>query len=94
MNKIFYYNGKQSVLDILNFKILKWKKKDKYILELHKHYSNSQVPEMPINASFLIEKYKITEGKYLGEKLKCIEELWIKNNFKISQPQIDKLFNI
>ena len=94
MNKIFYYNGKQSVLDILNFKILKLKKKDKYILELHKHYSNSQVPEMPINASFLIEKYKITEGKYLGEKLKCIEELWIKNNFKISQPQIDKLFNI
>ena len=94
MNKIFYYNGKQSVLDILNFKILKSKKIDKQLVELHKHYLNSQVPEMPISANFIMEKYKITEGKYLGEKLKNIEELWINNNFKISQPQIDKIFNV
>ena len=49
---------------------------------------------MPISANFIMEKYKITEGKYLGEKLKNIEELWINNNFKISQPQIDKIFNV
>ena len=69
--------------------------KDTIVLnELHKHYLNSQVPEMPISANFIMEKYKITEGKYLGEKLKNIEELWINNNFKISQPQIDKIFNV
>ena len=26
MNKFFYYNGKQAVIDILNFKIIKSKK--------------------------------------------------------------------
>ena len=28
------------------------------------------------------------EGKQLGEKLKMIEEEWVKNNFKISDQQV------
>ena len=32
LNKIFYYNGKQAVIDILNFRIIKSKKFDKKIL--------------------------------------------------------------
>ena len=30
---------------------------------------------MPVNADFLMKKYKIPEGKQLGEKLKMIEEV-------------------
>ena len=36
MNKIFYYKGKETVIDILNFRILKSKKLDNNIIELIK----------------------------------------------------------
>ena len=38
MNKIFYYNGRQAVIDILNFRIFKLKKLDKNLIELIKIY--------------------------------------------------------
>ena len=34
LNKIFYYKGKQSLIDILSFKIFKSKKIDKKLLKL------------------------------------------------------------
>jgi|TARA_Y100000389_G_scaffold63615_1_gene59655 hypothetical protein len=36
-----------------------------------------------------MSKYKIPEGKQLGKKLKMIEEEWVKNNFKISDQQVE-----
>jgi poly(A) polymerase len=33
LNKIFYYNGKEAVIDILNFKIFKSKKVDKKFIK-------------------------------------------------------------
>ena len=91
INEIFYYDGKQAVLDILNFKIIKSKKIDNSLIKLSKTYLNKIKPIIPIGASELMEKYKIPEGKQLGLKLKLIEELWIKNNFKISDHQVEKI---
>ena len=48
---------------------------------------------MPIRAKFLMDKYKILEGKSLGHKLKDIEEEWVNNNFELSEKQIDKIIN-
>ena len=93
MNKLFYYNGKQAVLDILNFKIINSKRTNKKLEELYKFYENKAVPIMPIKADFLMTKYKISEGKKLGIKLKALEEEWIKNNFKISDQQVDLILN-
>ncbi len=90
-NEIFYYDGKQAVLDILNFKIIKSKKIDNSLIKLSKTYINKIKPTIPIGASELMEKYKIPEGKQLGLKLKLIEELRIKNNFKISDHQVEKI---
>ena len=91
INEIFYYDGKQAVLDILKFKIIKSKKIDNSLIKLSKTYINKIKPIIPIGASELMEKYKIPEGKQLGLKLKLIEELWIKNNFKISDHQVEKI---
>jgi len=91
INEIFYYDGKQAVLDILNFKIIKSKKTDSNLIKLSKTYINKIKPIIPVGASELMEKYKIPEGKQLGLKLKLIEELWIKNNFKISDHQVEKI---
>ena len=48
---------------------------------------------MPFGADILMKKYKIQEGKYLGAKLKIIEEEWVDNNFQISDHQVDKIVN-
>ena len=91
LNKVLYYNGKQAVLDILNFKIIKTKKVDKNLLNLLELYKNKTAPSLPVGADLLMIRYKIPEGRQLGSMLKLIEEEWIKNNFKISDKQIDNI---
>jgi hypothetical protein len=93
LNRIFYYNGKEAVIDILNFKIFKLKKLDNDIIELLNLYKNKVKPTMPVKADILMKKYKIPEGKVLGDKLKLIEEEWVNNNFQISDQQIEIIAN-
>ena len=48
---------------------------------------------MPIKADLLMSKYKIPEGKNLGDKLKIIEKNGLNNNFKISDQQVENIIN-
>ena len=91
LNKVLYYDGKQAVLDILNFKIIKSKKLDKKMLSLLELYKNKITPSLPIGADLLMTRYNIPEGKQLGSMLKSIEEEWVRNNFEISEKQIDNI---
>ena len=93
MNKLFYFHGKQSVIDILNFRIVSSKKLDGSLIELTELYSKKEIPVLPIGADILMTKYNIPEGKQLGIKLKILEEEWIKNNFEITDQQIDNIIN-
>ncbi len=91
LNRIFYYKGKQSLIDILSFRLFRSKKIDKKILKFIEKFKNKDLPSMPIGAKFLMEKYQIPEGKNLGNKLKSIEEEWVNNDFKLTEKQIDKI---
>ena len=91
INKLFYYNGKEAVIDILTFKIIKSKKFDQIISDLIDHYKNKSMPIMPIGADVLMTKYKIPEGKLLGDKLKIIEQRWVNNDFKISDQEVKNI---
>ena len=93
MNKVFYYQGKEAVLDILNYRKVKSKKEANLLEELCNYYENKEVPIMPINANLLMKKYEIPQGKQLGEKLKIIEEEWVNNDFKISDNEVDNIVN-
>ncbi len=93
LNNVFYFNGKQAVIDVINFKLIKSKKFDNVLFELRESYSNKKTPIMPINANLLMTKYGIPEGKNLGIKLKNIEKKWVDNNFKISDQQIENIMN-
>ena len=93
LNLIFYHSGKETVLDILNYRILKTNKLDNNILALISKFEIKSVPKMPFKADFLMSKYDIPEGKMLGEKLKLIESKWIENNFQISEQQIENIIN-
>ena len=48
---------------------------------------------MPIKADILMSKYNIAEGKLLGTKLKIIENEWVKNNFQITEKEVENIIN-
>ena len=89
--KIFYYDGKDCLIDLLNFKIFQNKNINKNLVNLIKFFKDQDVPKFPIMAKTLIEKFNYKEGKELGEKLKEIEKFWIENSFKISDQELSKL---
>ncbi len=91
LNKVLYYKGKETLLDILIFKIFKTKKIDRSLINLYDLFKNREAPIMPIKADNLISNYNISEGKFLGDKLKVIEEVWVNNNFKISDKQVENI---
>ncbi len=91
MNKIFYFCGKQAIIDILNFKIIKSKKININLLKLIDLFKKKEIPKMPIDANKLMTKYKIPESKQLGIKLKEIENEWVGNNFQISNERIENI---
>ncbi|MDA7574149.1 CCA tRNA nucleotidyltransferase [Candidatus Pelagibacter sp.] len=90
-NKIFYFNGKQAVIDIINFKLFTSNKVEKKLIKLIEVYKDKVIPTMPIGANTLMAKYNIPEGKILGNKLKMIEEAWVENGFAISEKNIQKI---
>ncbi len=91
--KILYYNGKEHLNDVINFKIFKNKKVDKNLIKLKKFFSNQDPPKIDIKAKTLIEKFNYKEGKELGKKLKEIEDFWVENSFKISDQELEKIVN-
>ncbi|MDC0452472.1 CCA tRNA nucleotidyltransferase [Candidatus Pelagibacter sp.] len=90
-NKIFYFNGKQAVIDIINFKLFTSNKVEKKLIKLIEVYKDKVIPTMPIGANTLMAKYNFPEGKILGNKLKMIEEAWVENGFTISEKNIQKI---
>jgi poly(A) polymerase len=92
-NKIFYYDGKQAVDDIINFKLFTSTKVEKKLIKLMEIYKDKVTPTMPIGSDILMNKYNIPKGKILGNKLKMIEEIWVSNNFNISEKQLKKIVN-
>ena len=91
LNKTFYLDGRQAVIDIINFKIFTSRKVEKKLINLLETYKKKEIPTLPIGADLLMSKFKIPEGKTLGNKLKRIEEIWIQNGFEISDKQVQQV---
>ena len=91
LDKILYFNGKQSLLDLLYFKIFRSKRADKKLIKMIELYRDKEPPLLPLRAITLMTEYNIPEGKKLGIKLKEIEEKWVNNNFNISKLEVQKI---
>ena len=89
--KIFYFHGKNSLIDLINFQIFQNKKLDKKLIQLKNYFNTQEVPKLEIGAKTLIEKFNYKEGKELGNKLKEIEQFWIENSFKITDQDLNKI---
>ena len=64
------------------------KKTSKELNKLREFFLKKEKPQFPIKAKLLIEKYKLKEGRELGKKLETLEQIWLNNNFKISDDDI------
>jgi len=89
--KFFYKFGKESLNDILNFKLFNSKNIDKKIISHLKYFDDKNAPIFPIKGDVLIERFGIPEGEKIGKNLKIIENYWIDNNFKISDEELEKI---
>ena len=91
LKKILFKNGKENLIDILDFKILTTKKNKNNLIDLKKYFIEFKIPVIPIKAKDLIKQFNLKEGKLLGSILKEIEEQWLNNNFKISNNEIEDI---
>jgi tRNA nucleotidyltransferase/poly(A) polymerase len=91
LNKIFYFKGREALMDVIYFKIFKSNKIDDKLIKLIKIFKEKEIPVLPIKANMLIEKYHLLQGKELGQKLEAIEEIWVNNSFNISEKEIQKI---
>ena len=92
-HKLVYYNDKSLVIDLIDFKICVSKKDITKMIKLKKLIIETNKPIFPIKAKNLIEEYNLKEGKELGTTLKKIEDLWVQNNFKITNKEVNRIIN-
>ena len=89
--KILYLNGKEGLIDILNYKIYTSKKFDKNFVNYMNYFKNKEKPKLTITGDNLMNNFGIPQGERVGEKLKQIESFWMNNNFKISDKDLKKI---
>ncbi len=92
LQKIFYFQGKSYLLDVIDFQLFRSNKKNNKLIELKKHFEKLEKPMFPIKAKIIMEKYNLKEGKELGQKLKYLENLWLENSFNISEKEVENTF--
>ena len=92
-HKLVYYNDKSLVVDLIDFKICVSKKDITKMIKLKKLIIETNKPIFPIKAKNLIEEYNLKEGRELGTKLKKIEDVWVQNNFKITNQEVNRIIN-
>ena len=92
LQKIFYYEGKSSTIDLIDFNLLYFKQSKK-LSELKTYFEKLDKPEFPIKAQLLINDYGLKEGRELGQKLKNLEIKWIENNFNLSKKDMEKVLS-
>jgi len=92
LQKIFYYEGKSSIIDLIDFNLLYFKQSKK-LSELKTYFEKLDKPEFPIKAQLLINDYGLKEGRELGQKLKNLEIKWIENNFNLSKKDMEKVLS-
>ncbi len=89
--KNLYRFKKEKFIQILILNFLDRKENDlKKLFQLIQFIKKTKIPKFIYDGSFLKNR-GLKEGKKLGNILKEIENLWVSNNFKISDKEINEL---
>ena len=92
IDKIFYFNQKSHVIDLIDFEIFTSNKNKKKLIDLKNYFEKKQKPVFPIKAKNIMQRFNLKEGRELGQKLKHLENIWVNNSFSISEKDIEKTF--
>ena len=92
LQRIYYFNDKSYVIDLLDLKIFNSKLVSKKLIDLKKYFEKFEKPIFPLKSRDLLDKYKVKEGKDFGQKIKLLENIWLNNSFKLSKKEIDNVF--
>ena len=92
LDKIFYFNQKSHVIDLIDFEIFTSNKNKKKLIDLKNYFEKKQKPVFPIKAKNIMQRFNLKEGRELGQKLKHLENIWVNNSFSISEKDIEKTF--
>ena len=76
---------------MIDFQLYRSNKRDNKLIELKKYFEKLENQNFHKNG-IIMEKYNMKESKELGEKLKYLENLWVENNFNISEKEVDSIF--
>ena len=92
LQRIYYFNDKSYVIDLLDLKIFNSKLVSKKLIDLKKYFEKFEKPIFPLKSRDLLDKYKVKEGRDFGQKIKLLENIWLNNSFKLSKKEIDNVF--
>ena len=94
LEKNIYLNDKKHLinLNILNF-VINEKLKLKDFSETTQKILQSKKHKLPVDGKYLLNN-GMKQGSQMGKALKEIEEEWIKNNFKISENQMQEIIRL
>ena len=92
LQRIYYFNDKSYVIDLLDLKIFNSKLVSKKLIDLKKYFEKFEKPIFPLKAKDLLDQYNAKEGKEFGQKVKLLENIWLNNSFKLSKKEIDEVF--
>ena len=91
--EFYYFNNKKNLDDMIDFQIFRSKKIENKLIKIKKFFNLQNQPVFPVKGKQLIKQYNLKEGRELGQILTKIENIWIKNSFKISSKEVDKVVN-
>jgi len=93
LKKNIYFFGKEKVKKFATFIFFEDKKLSfKEFLKTIDNIDNTSVPKFPYDGQFLINK-GMSEGKKLGKALRELEEVWVNNNYSISEKNLHAVIN-
>ena len=93
LKKNIYFFGKEKVKNFGTFIFFEDKKLSfKEFLKTIDNIDNTSVPKFPYDGQFLINK-GMSEGKKLGKALRELEEVWVNNNYSISEKNLHAVIN-
>ena len=91
LRKNTYFFGKDFLKDLAIFLFFENKRfKYKELTSIYKDIETISVPKFPFDGKFL-KKRGFTEGKKIGLALKELESDWVKNNYSLSEDNINSI---
>ena len=93
INKNIYLHGKNIIKEFLFFSFLENKKmKEEELDSILADIGKAKIPKFPFDGNYL-KKRGFSEGQNIGHILKDLEQEWVRNNYYLTEKNINIIIN-